>query len=176
MPYWHDLSRFAHENGVEQLAIEMHGSQLVYSPATLMQLRGEIGELICANLDPSHLMWMGADAIQSVDYLGDSIAHVHGKDTFINTSVAATHSLMENGSLATAKPRAWTHCAIGVGHGAKWWSDFFYQLALNNYNGWVSIEHEDAAMSRNEGIERADEMLKATMVFDEPDYVVQQVT
>ncbi|MDA8586271.1 sugar phosphate isomerase/epimerase [Rhodobacteraceae bacterium] len=176
LPYWHDLVAYASSCGIEKLAIEMHGNQLVFSPATLMQLRAEVGPMVCANLDPSHLMWMGADAIQSVDYLGDAIAHVHGKDTFINAPVAATRTLLENGPLVSARPRAWTHATIGVGHDLKWWTDFCYRLALVGYSGWVSIEHEDATMSRNEGIKRAVSLLKDAMVLEDPDYQVQSVT
>lgn len=175
IPYWRDLVVFASECGVEKLAVEMHGNQLVFSPATLMQLRGEIGPMVCANLDPSHLMWMGADPIRSVDYLGEAIAHVHGKDTFINAPVAATRTLLENGPLARAQPRAWTHATIGVGHDLKWWTDFCYRLAMVGYDGWVSIEHEDAIMSRNEGIQRAAKLLKSAMLFEVSDYEVQSV-
>ncbi|MCR9195554.1 MAG: sugar phosphate isomerase/epimerase [Hyphomonas sp.] len=176
LPYWRDLVSFAGEHGIEKLAIEMHGHQLVFSPDTLMRLRAEIGDMVCANLDPSHLMWMGADAIQSVDYLGDAIGHVHGKDTFINAPVAATRTLLENGSLASAKPRAWTHAAIGVGHDLSWWTSFCYRLAMNGYDGWISIEHEDATLSRNEGIMRAVNVLESAMIFEPPDYQVQQIS
>lgn len=175
IPYWHDLVAFAADQGVEKLAIEMHGHQLVYSPATLMQLRNEVGPMVCANLDPSHLMWMGADAIQAADLLGPAIAHVHGKDTFINHPVAAIRSLLENGPLDSTGPRAWTHATIGVGHDLKWWTDFCYRLAINNYDGWISIEHEDATMSRNEGLKRAVNILKNAAIFEAPDYEVQPV-
>ncbi|MCY6379738.1 sugar phosphate isomerase/epimerase family protein [Hoeflea prorocentri] len=175
LPYWRGLVRFAEDHGVKCLAVEMHGAQLVYSPATLMQLRQEIGDTVCANLDPSHLMWMGADAIAAADYLGSAIAHVHGKDTFINKPQAAIRSLMENGPLDSAAGRSWTHATIGVGHDQKWWTDFFYRLALNGYDGWISIEHEDATMSRKEGLRRAVAMLNETALFEAPDYVVQSI-
>lgn len=175
LPYWRELVVFAVDHGVERLAIEMHGGQLVYSPKTLMRLRQEVGDAVCANLDPSHLMWMGADAILAVDYLGPAIAHVHGKDTFINRSVAAVSSLLENGPLESTAARAWTHATIGVGHDLKWWTDFCYRLAMNGYDGWLSIEHEDATMSRTEGLKRAVSLLSQTAISGASDYMVQDV-
>jgi len=41
IPYWTDLVKFAGDHNVNQLALEMHGHQNVYSPATLMRLRDE---------------------------------------------------------------------------------------------------------------------------------------
>jgi sugar phosphate isomerase/epimerase len=51
-------------------------------------------------------MWMGADAIAAADFLGRAIAHVHGKDTFINRPIAATASLLESGPLDSTATRA----------------------------------------------------------------------
>lgn len=106
IPYWKELVLFGADCGVEIFAIEMHGNQLVYSPRTLVRLRENIGPAICANLDPSHLMWMGADPIASVDYLNATIAHVHGKDTALNNPILATTSLLESGPLDDARSRS----------------------------------------------------------------------
>ena len=38
---------------------------LVWNPETLFRLRDAVGPKIGMNLDPSHLMWMGADPIAS---------------------------------------------------------------------------------------------------------------
>ena len=84
LPYWAKLAKFAKEQGVKKLAVEMHGNQLVYNVPTLLRLRKEIGPIVGANLDPSHLMWMGADPLVAIDALGSAILHTHAKDTFIN--------------------------------------------------------------------------------------------
>jgi sugar phosphate isomerase/epimerase len=175
LPWWRDLIAYAADHGVEQLAVEMHGNQLVYSPRMLRRLRDEIGPIICANLDPSHLMWMGADAIAACDYLGPAIAHVHGKDTFINGPLAAIATLLENGPLDTCTNRSWTHATIGVGHDLKWWTDFCYRLRMVGYDGWISIEHEDSMMSRKEGLAKAVDLLGKAAAFEKPDYQVQDV-
>ena len=39
-----------------RFAVEMHGDQLVYNTATLLRLREAVGDVVGANLDPSHPM------------------------------------------------------------------------------------------------------------------------
>jgi len=175
VPYWKKLVSFGADCGVQTFAIEMHGNQLVYSPRTLIRLREEIGPAICANLDPSHLMWMGADPIVSVEFLNATIAHVHGKDTALNNPGLATTSLLENGPLDKPRDRSWNHCTLGYGHDTKWWSDFFYRLRMIGYDGWISIEHEDLNQSRIEGIRKAVDLLKSSAIFEPLDYRVQEI-
>jgi sugar phosphate isomerase/epimerase len=175
VPYWKELVKFGADHGVQTFAVEMHGNQLVYSPRTLMQLREEAGASICANLDPSHLMWMGADPILSAEYLGSAIAHVHGKDTALNPPVLATASLLENGPLDDVRGRSWNHCTLGYGRDAKWWSDFCYRLRMVGYDEWISIEHEDSNQSRLEGLRKAVDLLKASAIIEAPDYRVQAI-
>jgi sugar phosphate isomerase/epimerase len=175
IPYWKELVQFGADYGVETFAVEMHGNQLVYSPRTLIGLREEVGPSVCANLDPSHLMWMGADPIVSVEYLGSAIAHVHGKDTALNNPVLATASLLENGPLDDIRRRSWNHCTLGYGRDAKWWSDFCYRLRMVGYDGWISIEHEDSNQARLEGLRKAVDLLRACAIFEAPDYSVQAV-
>ena len=81
MPFWSEIADLAKANGVERIALELHGSQCVYNVRSLLKLRGAIGPVIGANLDPSHLFWMGADPLAAADALGDALYHVHAKDT-----------------------------------------------------------------------------------------------
>jgi sugar phosphate isomerase/epimerase len=46
------------------------------------------GDVVGANLDPSHLMWMGAHIPTVIRTLGEVIFHVHAKDIRINDWVA----------------------------------------------------------------------------------------
>ncbi|MEY9768215.1 sugar phosphate isomerase/epimerase [Sinorhizobium fredii] len=64
-PLWHDLVKLAKEAGVEKYALENFSAMLVWNPETLFRLRNEVGPMVGMNLDPSHLMWMGADPIAS---------------------------------------------------------------------------------------------------------------
>lgn len=173
LPYWAKLAAFAKQQGVKKLAVEMHGNQLVYNVPTLLRLRKEIGTIVGANLDPSHLMWMGADPLAAIDALGSAIHHVHAKDTFINKPVCATTSRLENGSLMDISNRAWSYITLGYGNDQAFWKDFCYRLRMVGYDGWLSIEHEDVMLSREEGVKKSVELLQAVMPSEASDYKPQ---
>ena len=173
LPYWRKLAAFAKEQGVKNLAVELHGSQLVYNVPGLLRLRKEIGPMVGANLDPSHLMWMGADPLAAIDALGSAILHCHAKDTFINAPVCATTSRLENGSLMNVPGRAWSYITLGYGHDEKWWKDFCYRLRMVGYDGWLSIEHEDVLLSREEGVKKSVALLRAVAPSEPSDFKPQ---
>jgi sugar phosphate isomerase/epimerase len=174
LPYWSKLAAFAKENGVKKLAVELHGNQLVYNVPTLLRLRKEIGPIVGANLDPSHLMWMGADPLAAIDTLGSAILHTHAKDTFINKPVAALTSRLENGSLMDIPGRAWSYITLGFGNDQQFWKDFCYRLRMVGYDGWLSIEHEDVMLSREEGVRKSVELLQAVAPSEASDYKPQE--
>lgn len=173
LPYWAKFAAFAKEHGVKKLAVELHGNQLVYNVPTLLRLRKEIGPIVGANLDPSHLMWMGADPLAAIDALGSAILHTHAKDTFINKPVAALTSRLENGSLMDVPGRAWSYITLGYGNGQQFWKDFCYRLRMVGYDGWLSIEHEDVMLSREEGVKKSVELLQAVAPSETSDYKPQ---
>lgn len=173
-PYWHKLAAFAKEQGVTKLAVELHGNQLVYNVPALLRLRKEIGPIVGANFDPSHLMWMGADPLAAIDALGSAVLHVHAKDTFINAPVCALTSRLENGSLMDVPGRAWSYVTLGYGNGEKWWKDFCYRLCMVGYDGWLSIEHEDVMLSRVEGVRKSVELLQSVAPLEAGDYQPQE--
>jgi sugar phosphate isomerase/epimerase len=173
LPYWSKLAAFAKQQGVKKLAVELHGNQLVYNVPTLLRLRKEIGPIVGANLDPSHLMWMGADPLAAIDALGSAILHTHAKDTFINKPVTALTSRLENGSLMDVPGRAWSYITLGYGNDQQFWKDFCYRLRMVGYDGWLSIEHEDVMLSRVEGVRKSVELLHAVAPSEAGDYKPQ---
>ncbi len=175
LPYWHHLAKHAKKHGVEQLCVELHGNQLVYNAPSLLRLRKEIGPVVGANLDPSHLFWMGANPLAAIDMLGEAIFHVHAKDTFLNAPVQATTSLLENGSLTDITGRSWSYITLGYGHGESWWRDFCYRLRMVGYDGWLSIEHEDVLLSRIEGVRRSVDLLSVVAPVEKSDFAVQPI-
>ena len=171
-PYWQKLASYAQGCGIKKFCIEMHGQQLVYNVPTLLRLRKEIGPIVGANLDPSHLFWMGADPLVAGDALGDAIHHVHAKDTFINEGARNLTGLLETIEHQSVKARSWNYITLGYGHDEQWWREFCYRLRLNGYDGWLSIEHEDVILSRMEGMRKSVELLKRTSIDEASDYVV----
>lgn len=174
LPYWANLAEFAREHGVKKLAVEIHGNQLVYNVPALLRLRKEIGPIVGASFDPSHLMWMGADPLAAIDALGPAIHHTHAKDTFINKPVCAVTSRLENGSLMDIPGRAWSYITLGYGNGESWWRDFCYRLRMVGYDGWLSIEHEDVMLSRAEGVRKSVALLRNVMPAEAGDYKPQE--
>jgi sugar phosphate isomerase/epimerase len=175
LPYWHDIAKLAAKHGVEKIALELHGNQLVYNVPSLLKLRTEIGSVIGANLDPSHLFWMGADPQAAADKLGSAVHHVHAKDTMLNTPVQATTSLLENGGLTDVAARSWSYITLGFGHDEEWWRMFCYRLLMGGYDGWLSIEHEDVMLNSLEGLEKSVALLRNVMPAKTSDYEPQGI-
>src|SRR5262245_12265012 len=172
IPYWAKLATTARDCGVTKLCIELHGAQLVYNVPTLLTLRREIGEIVGANFDPSHLFWMGADPLAAIDALGNAIHHVHAKDTFLNNGALGLTGRLETMAHEKVKDRAWNYITIGYGHGEQWWREFCYRLRLNGYDGWLSIEHEDIVLSRVEGMRRSIDLLQRVLINEPSDYAL----
>jgi len=175
IPFWTETTALAKENGVEKIALELHGNQCVYNVPSLRRLREAVGPVIGANLDPSHLFWMGADPLIAAEALGDAVYHVHAKDTFLNAPVQATTSLLENGSLMDIPARSWSYITLGFGHGEEWWRQFCYRLKMGGYDGWLSIEHEDVLLNSLEGLEKSVQLLKGVMPAAPADFKPQDI-
>lgn len=175
LPFWAEIDALAKECGVEQIALELHGSQCVYNVPSLLRLRKEIGPTIGANLDPSHLFWMGADPLVAAEALGEAVYHVHAKDTLLNAPVQATTSLLENGGLSDIPARSWSYITLGYGHGEEWWRQFCYRLRMGGYDGWLSVEHEDVLLNSLEGLEKSIALLQNVMPKAASDFKPQAI-
>ncbi len=174
-PFWAEIVTLAKASGVEQIALELHGNQVVYNVPSLLKLRAEVGSIVGANLDPSHLFWMGADPLIAAEALGEAVYHVHAKDTFLNAPKQATTSLLENGSLMDIPGRSWSYITLGFGHGEEWWRQFCYRLKMAGYDGWLSIEHEDVLLNGLEGLEKSVALLQGVMPKAPADYAPQAI-
>ena len=172
LPYWEKLAAFGKEHGIKSFCIEMHGHQLVYNVPTLLKLRQATGPIVGANLDPSHLFWMGADPLAAIEALGDAILHVHAKDTYFNDGALNLTGRLETIGHENVKDRAWSYITLGIGHGEQWWRRFCYRLRVNGYDGWLSIEHEDIILSRMEGMRRSVDLLKSALAGEPSDYAL----
>ena len=170
IPFWEEIVSLAAENGIERIALELHGNQCVYNVPSLLKLRDAVGTMVGANLDPSHLLWMGADPLAAADALRGAIHHVHAKDTMLNAPVLATTGRLENGSLTDIPARAWSYVTLGYGHDERWWRQFCFRLRMSGYDGWLSIEHEDVMLNSLEGLEKSVAFLRGVMPVAPADY------
>lgn len=175
LPFWTGIVGLATECGIERIALELHGNQCVYNVPSLLRLREAVGPIVGANLDPSHLFWMGADPLVAAGTLGEAVHHVHAKDTMLNGPVQATTSRLENGSLMDIPARSWSYITLGFGHGEEWWRKFCYALRMAGYDGWLSVEHEDVLLNSLEGLEKSVALLKGVMPVAASDYAPQAI-
>lgn len=159
IPWWQQFAQYAKSLGIEKIALEAFPGQLVYNPSTLLQLRNAIGNIIGANMDPSHLIAMGADPIVAMRQLEGAIYHVHGKDTRIERQLSAIDGLLEYKPVTDTKHRTWNYVAVGCGQSLQWWKEFFSVLRMLGYNGYVALEMEDLTMSVEAGLQTSIEAL-----------------
>jgi sugar phosphate isomerase/epimerase len=168
IPYWREQAAFAREHGVSRLCFEMHPGFVVYNPATLLRLREAVGDVIGANLDPSHLFWQGIDVIESIRLLGSAgaIYHVHAKDTAMNTRNVALNGVLDTTPLDDVANRAWLFRTVGYGHDTLFWRSFASTLREVGYDDVLSIEHEDLLAAPDEGVRKAVDFLRSAIFTD----------
>lgn len=155
-PFWMEAAEKARGLGV-RVAIEMHPGQAAYNTRSLQRLR-EIGgvDVIGANLDPSHLFYQGMDPNLVVRMLGHgAVFHVHAKDTRLDPHEMALNGTLDIRPMTKAGVRTWEYVTLGFGHGEIFWRNFLSTLRIMDYDGVLSIEHEDLLMSSREGIEKS---------------------
>jgi sugar phosphate isomerase/epimerase len=167
IPYWKEAGNFAEEHGVK-IGIEMHPGQLAYNVDTLLRLRSAVGPVIGCNFDPSHLFWNGVDPVAAIRELGEAIVHAHGKDVYVDRLNIAVNGCNDNKPYDKIPERSWTFRAIGYGHDVKVWKDIISTLRLVGYDYVISIEHEDALMSSEEGLAKGVAALKEAAIFEPP--------
>jgi sugar phosphate isomerase/epimerase len=167
IPYWRGAAAFARKHGVTKIALEMHPGFVAYNPETLLKLRAEVGPIIGANLDPSHLFWQGIDPCAAARALKGAIWHVHAKDTAIHIWNSATHGTLDTKHYGDELHRAWIFRTVGYGHPRRFWCDFISTLRMTGYDGVLSMEHEDSLMTPQEGLEKGIRFLHS-IIFREP--------
>ncbi|MDY3618999.1 sugar phosphate isomerase/epimerase family protein [Agathobaculum sp.] len=161
--WWKDFAAHCEKCGVEQVAIEEFPCMMVYNVESLLRLREAVGPMIGMNLDPSHLIVMGADPIAAARALRGCIYHVHGKDARVERGVADINTLLEPKPVTECAARSWNYVAVGCGQDLKWWKEFFSVLSMMGYHGDVSLEMEDLTMSVEAGVATSVDALRQTI-------------
>ncbi len=164
IPYWKRSAEFAKSHGVRKIAFEMHPGFCVYNPETLLKLRAAVGDVIGANLDPSHLIWQGIDPVCAIRELGGCIYHFHAKDTKIDKYNTERNGVLDTKHYTDELNRSWIFRTVGYGNGLDYWRDIISALRLAGYDKVMSVEHEDSLMTPDEGLCRAVEFLKQSII------------
>ena len=169
------MAKFAYDHKVTHIAFEMHPGFCVYNPETLLKLRAavsekmgaEIGAVLGANFDPSHLIWQGMDPVAAIRELKGCIYHVHAKDTKIDKYNTAKNGVLDTKHYSDEINRAWVFRTVGYGNGETYWRDLVSNLRLCGYDRVLSIEHEDSVMTIDEGLKKAVTFLKDIVIYEE---------
>ena len=169
IPYWTEKAAFARAHGVRKIALEPHPGFCVYNVYSLLRLRNAVGPEIGANLDPSHLIWQGADICACIRELGKAGAlfHFHAKDTYIDPVNKGINGVLDTSSYSNELGRSWYFRSVGYGHDEVFWKNIASELRLVGYEHAVSIEHEDSLMSTREGVLKSIEFLKRVLIFEQ---------
>jgi len=167
IPYWTDAAKFAADHGVK-VALEAHPNFIVYNVETLLKLRAAAGKNLGINFDPSHFFWQGVDVPAAIRALGDAIFHVHAKDVAIDPHNVAVNGVIDTKSYHRMAERSWLFRSVGWGHGELEWKRIVSALRLAGYDYVISIEHEDALASVDEGLKAAVDLLSRVILTEPP--------
>lgn len=167
IPYWKEAAEFASGCNV-RVALEAHPGFSVYNTETLLRLRSAVGAAVGMNLDPSHLWWQGMDIPTVIAALGDAIFHVHAKDVAIHAAMRERNGVLDTKSYGEMARRSWLFRSVGWGHDELEWKRIVSALRMVGYDYVLSIEHEDALASIDEGLCSAVTMLSRVVLKDPP--------
>jgi sugar phosphate isomerase/epimerase len=167
VPYWKDAAAFAGDHGVK-VAIEPHPGFLVYNVETALRLRAEAGPHLGVNFDPSHFYWQGMDPVVTIRALGEAIVHVHAKDVALNAPNIALNGVLDTKSYRRMAERSWIFRSVGWGHDELAWKQIVSALRLSGYDHVLSIEHEDALASAQQGLQSAVDLLQRVLLTEPP--------
>lgn len=167
VPYWRETTKFAADHGV-RIALEPHPGFLVYNVETALRLRNAAGPNLGVNFDPSHFFWQGVDVPTAIRALGDSIFHVHAKDVTLDAQNVAVNGVIDAKSYRQMAERSWLFRSVGWGHDVLEWKRIVSALRLAGYDYVMSIEHEDALASVDEGLRAAVDTLSRVVLTEPP--------
>ena len=166
-PYWQEAGKFASDHGVK-VAIEPHPGFVVYNVETALRLREAAGKNVGVNFDPSHFFWQGVDVPVAIRALNGCIFHMHAKDSSLDPSNVARNGVLDAKSYRHMADRSWLFRTVGWGHDEIIWKQIVSALRMTGYDYVVSIEHEDALASVDEGLESAAAFLSRMVLRDPP--------
>ena len=166
IPYWKKAVKFAADNGVKKIALELHPGFCVYNPATLLRLRSAAprSRMTSRMSMPCQNRWEGSMFAPTMSPA--AIHYFHAKDTQLIEHNIRKNGVLDTKSFTDAAGRAWSFRTLGYGHDIGLWKQIFSALKVAGYDDSISIEHEDGLMSPKEGLEKAVRLVKESIITE----------
>jgi sugar phosphate isomerase/epimerase len=132
-----------------RFALEVHPGEIAYDYWTTQRVLSALRDrpAFGLNFDPSHLLWQSVDPVAFLWDFRHRIYHVHVKDVKLRMNG-------RGGCLSSHLPwgdprRGWDF--VSPGHGDVPWEECIRMLNAIDYTGPLSVEWEDAGMTREIG-------------------------
>ncbi len=163
---WNPIIDVFDEQGV-RFAHEVHPSEIAYDYWTTARTLEAIGhrEGFGLNFDPSHFVWQDLDPVGFLLDFADRIYHVDCKGAVVQTGNG------RNGRMGSHLPwgdprRGWDF--VSTGHGDVPWEPIVRLLNHIGYDGPISVEWEDAGMTREVGAPDAQRFVRRLLEIEKP--------
>ncbi len=144
-------------------ALEVHPTGIAYNIETAQMALAALGNRpeLGFNFDPSHLVWQLIDPVVFIKTFHDRILHCHAKDGELQEDEVHRSGVIPTGS--------WMRPDRGFrfrvpGWGQVNWRRVMTALVSAGYDYVMSFEHEDPAMSPEDGAEKAIAYLKPLVI------------
>ena len=145
-----------------RFALEVHPGQIAFDYWSTEQTLSAMGRRpgFGINFDPGHLYWQFIDLHGYLQDFSDRIYHVHVKECTrrLNGRNGILSGMMDFGDLK----RGWDFASVG--HGDVKWEDLIRTLNGIGYMGPLSVEWDDAHMSREAAVSEAARYLRSISV------------
>ena len=92
---------------------------------------------------------------------------MHAKDVALDARNVAVNGVIDAKTYRRMAERSWLFRTVGWGHGELVWRQIVSALRLAGYDYVMSIEHEDALASVDEGLKAAIDLL-SRVILTEP--------
>lgn len=91
---------------------------------------------------------------------------MHAKDTKLDKYNIAADGVLDTKHYGDEIHRSWVFRSVGYGNNEQYWRDLISNLRLVGYDRVLSIEHEDSLMSIDEGLKKAIDFLRPSVIND----------
>ena len=143
------------DHGVK-VALEAHPGFVVYNVESALRLREADGPEPRRQLRSEPFLLAGRRrARRRSARSATSIFHVHAKDVALDPHNVAVNGVIDTKTYRRMAERSWLFRSVGWGHDELEWKRIVSALRLAGYDYVMSIEHEDALASVDEGLRAA---------------------